>query len=417
MRFTLGTAPADPKCLNQPVTDRLVNGQLVTIEIIGAGGAQFPGRAVESSVGQFRKYLAGTLRVIESTEMACSVGADRSISREELNGFLDGRKHRLPSDIALVVVPRISGQTVRGYASRQADGSHVVVILADNVDRGCALLCSRWRRWRTVILHELCHCLGVPAERWHAWSGPTPHCTRPECVLYPRLDARYLIRAVLRCGPAVGLCSACRSEIRRAQESMVGGLLEPTLPYQASDDFDRLVDLNPGEVKALVLRAQFRQECGDYEGAIGDSTTALLLRPRNAALIGWRAAVYQLTGDIGTAVTEYERCLELDPDNAFALANLAVALSTCSDSTVRDGRRALDLALRACAVVSDSKDWALAALAAAYAELGDFLRAVEAQEQALSLARGESEEARPEHLKPYREHLERYRNGRPRRDT
>ncbi len=185
--------------------------------------------------------------------------------------------------------------------------------------------------------------------------------------------------------------------------------MEPTFPYQASDDYNRLVDLNPGEVRALILRAQFRHECGDYQGAIGDFTTALLLTPKNAAIIGYRAGLYQLTGDIRTAVTEYERCLELDADNAVALANLALVLSTCSDSTVRDGRRALDLALRACAVVSESKGWALAALAAAYAQLGDFVRAMEAQDQALSLAKGESEHVRPEHM-------ERYRNGRPRRD-
>ncbi len=187
--------------------------------------------------------------------------------------------------------------------------------------------------------------------------------------------------------------------------------MEPTFPYQASDHWNRIVDLNPGEVRALILRAEVRHEYGDDEGAIEDFTTALLLTPRNAPLIGARAGLYHLTGDIRTAVTEYERCLELDPDNAVALANLALALSTCSDSTVRDGRRALDLALRACACVSESKDWALAALAAAYAELGDFLRAVEAQDQALSLPLAGSG---TKHAKP--EHLECYRNGKPRRD-
>ena len=414
MRFTLGHAPADPGYLNRPVIDRIVNGRLVTIEIVGVGGVQFPARALESAISQFRTYLAGTLRVIEPDEMACSLDADRSMTRETLNDLLTSRKHKMPSDIALVVLPKMSGQQRPGEATLQADGSYVVVIRADNVDRSCPLLCSRWRWWRNVILHELCHCLGVPAEPRHACYevGRGYHCTHPGCVLYPRVDARSLITAILRCGPPRGLCSACRSEIRRAHEKMAGELLEPDLPYEALDYYNQLVDLNPGQASALIQRAQFYHECGDYESAIGDLSTALSITPRYpkyAALIGNRAALYQLTGDIKTAVAEYERCLELEPENAVALANLSLVLSTCSDDTVRDSRRALDLALRAFGAVSEDKDWALAALAAAYAELGDFEKAEEAQSQALSLAGGESLHAKAEHL-------ESYRYGRPRRE-
>ena len=69
------------------------------------------------------------------------------------------------------------------------------------------------------------------------------------------------------------------------------------------------------------------------------------------------------------------------------LDELAWLLATYPDSNARDGAEAVRLAERACALTDRRIPALLATLAAAYAEAGDFPRAVAAGEEALSEAR------------------------------
>ena len=91
--------------------------------------------------------------------------------------------------------------------------------------------------------------------------------------------------------------------------------------------------------------------------------------------------------------------------------NFAWVLATCPEERLRDGRAALEYALKACAL-DGKKAYYLGTLAAAYAEVGDFARAVEWQQKALDLRVGYSdkdvEKARQrlalyQDAKPYRE--------------
>jgi len=58
-------------------------------------------------------------------------------------------------------------------------------------------------------------------------------------------------------------------------------------------------------------------------------------------------------------------------------------LSTAPDDKVRDGKRALGAAKKACELTDHKNGGHLDTLAAAYAEVGEFARAVEWQEKAL----------------------------------
>src|SRR5262249_41933169 len=75
------------------------------------------------------------------------------------------------------------------------------------------------------------------------------------------------------------------------------------------------------------------------------------------------------------------------PDSPRMLDELAWLLSTHPDSKSRDGTEAVRLAERACALTQRQIPALLDTLAAAYAEAGDFPRAVSAAEEALSRAR------------------------------
>ncbi len=90
----------------------------------------------------------------------------------------------------------------------------------------------------------------------------------------------------------------------------------------------------------------------------------------------------------------YSDAVRFDPDFAYALNARAGLLATCPENDVRDGALAVQDALRAFAAAEKigelKQDWKhrlyLQGLAAAYAEIGDFDKAIRHQDAALEMA-------------------------------
>ena len=91
-------------------------------------------------------------------------------------------------------------------------------------------------------------------------------------------------------------------------------------------------------------------------------------------------------GKLAEAVAQYEKTLELAPEDNLAEINLAWALATCSDPSLRDGKKAVALAQRANQRLGGKNPLALRSLAAAYAEIGKFPSAVEAAKEGWQFA-------------------------------
>jgi Flp pilus assembly protein TadD len=91
-------------------------------------------------------------------------------------------------------------------------------------------------------------------------------------------------------------------------------------------------------------------------------------------------------GQPAEAITEYSQALQLRPGMDDAANNLAWLLATCPDRSLRDGARAVYLALQASMRNHDQNPVLLGTLAAAYAETGNLNEAVATAQQARLLA-------------------------------
>jgi tetratricopeptide (TPR) repeat protein len=95
--------------------------------------------------------------------------------------------------------------------------------------------------------------------------------------------------------------------------------------------------------------------------------------------------------------------IRLDPTFARPYNSRAWIWATCSEPKFRAGSRAVESARRACELSKyEDANW-IDTLAAAYAEAGDFERAVEWQEKAIKLLPDDFKKRAEERLKLYRD--------------
>jgi tetratricopeptide (TPR) repeat protein len=121
------------------------------------------------------------------------------------------------------------------------------------------------------------------------------------------------------------------------------------------------------------------------------------LRGTLARAFRGRADAYSAIGRGKDAISDYERAIELEREtedgvDGSTLNNLAWLLCTAVDAAVRDGQRSVELAKQANELTKYSESYALSTLGAAYAETGDFEKALEFARKAVEV--GEQEQSR-----------------------
>lgn len=189
---------------------------------------------------------------------------------------------------------------------------------------------------------------------------------------------------------------------------------------KAFEHADRAVELQPKNAMALNARGWVLFKQGKPEEAIYDLNRAIRYAPRLSIAYGNRGVCHVSQNNFDQAIADHTRHLKLQPSSPFALSNRAVAwlgkgdfakakqdyqaaekispnldealngyawfLATCPEEKYRDGKLAIEKASKACEI-SKGKDWYhLDTLAAAYAEEGQWEKAVEYAEKALQVA-------------------------------
>ena len=187
---------------------------------------------------------------------------------------------------------------------------------------------------------------------------------------------------------------------QRAVAYKIKGELELAL-----GDFNKALELNPKHVPALMGRGYiwFQQE--RHPQAVADFAAVIELDPSSASAYNNRGFNQQRLGDGKAALADYNRALELAPEYALAYQNKAWLLATWPDAELRNGQEAIKAALVACELNKYKNPGDMKALAAAYAETGQFELAIGWQEKAIQASSPEEKAIEEKLLQQYQDKL------------
>jgi tetratricopeptide (TPR) repeat protein len=155
---------------------------------------------------------------------------------------------------------------------------------------------------------------------------------------------------------------------------------------RAISDFDRAEKLSPNLVSIYTNRGVAYIDKGQYEKALVDENKAIRLSPTSGVSYANRGVAYSAKEDYKRAISDLETAVRLDYEPAYWLLNLLLA--TCPDRKLRNGAKALRYATKHCELAHWNDATRFGSLAAAYAQLGQFEKAVIWQKKYIAAVEG-----------------------------
>ncbi|HEV2972652.1 MAG TPA: tetratricopeptide repeat protein, partial [Pirellulales bacterium] len=235
-----------------------------------------------------------------------------------------------------------------------------------------------------------------------------------------------------------------KPEHKYALDLLAAALTEQGKYSEAVDLYDRLLKIDPENAKTHFDLANCLRKSGQADAAIEQFKIALAVEPDYPEAHNNLAGVLARQGKYNEAIVHFNKALELKPDHADAHYNLGMifysrgqiaeaerhwreasrlepkqvdylralawALATSDDAATRNGAEAVDLAKRAVKLSEKPDPAVIGTLAAAYAETGQFPRAVESAKQALDIA---SKQEKGDLATELRERVKLYESGKP----
>ena len=183
---------------------------------------------------------------------------------------------------------------------------------------------------------------------------------------------------------------------------------------EALDQFQAQVNLEPDEFKAQNNMGTVLLQNGLPGDAIPFLQKAIKINPSDAGTHYLLGNALFRQGGVPGAVQEFEKAIQLEPGHIQARNDLAWILACHTDPSVRNGARAVELALRADQLSGGTNPVVIGTLAAGYAEAGKFAEAVEAGNRARQVALARTNSVLAESLE---KRLRSYQAGSPWRDT
>ena len=222
-------------------------------------------------------------------------------------------------------------------------------------------------------------------------------------ALWPRRRILLGAAALLLIG-ALSWSSSVQTSYWRDSETLFTHALAVTRNNDVAENNLGIVFLQRGQLDEAISRLQAAIDLRPENGpAHNNLAKALLQKGRLAeAMVHYRkffeiepenvearnilgtALIQQ--GRIREAIEQWQEAQAIEPENGNAASNLAWVFATCPDDSIRDGRRAVELAEKALRISGGKIPMIFRVLAAAYAEDGRFSQAIESAQRGADLA-------------------------------
>jgi len=114
---------------------------------------------------------------------------------------------------------------------------------------------------------------------------------------------------------------------------------------RAMDDYNKAVELNPGDARAYVLRGTVHVLTEQYDRVIEDCSKAIELDPQYAMAYNNRGVAYQITREYDRAIEDFTEVIKLNPKDARAYYKRgnAYAEKRQYDRAIEDYNKAVEL--------------------------------------------------------------------------
>jgi len=178
-----------------------------------------------------------------------------------------------------------------------------------------------------------------------------------------------------------------------AHVAFANALLQKKRTDDAIAHYQKAVAIRPDYFLARYGLGHALLEEGKFDAAIEHSRAALLIQPNNADCHTVLAIALDEKGQWVEAIQHYEKALEISPQSVSALNNLAWLLAAGSNASLRNGARAIQFAQQADQLSGGTNALVLRTLAAAYAEAGQFGKAIETAQAAMQLGQSQGDDS------------------------
>ena len=155
---------------------------------------------------------------------------------------------------------------------------------------------------------------------------------------------------------------------------------------EATSHYEKAMKLRPDYGDPYFNFGSILFQQGRTDEAIAQWQKAVAVQPNDAGFHTALGNAFLKKRLHKNAITEYEHAMKIFPRDSVARNNLAWLLATSSDASIRDGKRAVQLAEQTLQLSSDKDANYLRTLAAAYSEIGRFSEAIAVSEQAAATA-------------------------------
>ena len=304
-----------------------------------------------------------------------------------------------PIALASAGVATLAGTFKRSRALILSVAVCLIVILAVLTRRQAAMYGDIEALWRTTLARNpgcwMAHNnLGIVLFQKADTDEAIAHY-RTTLEMQPDFwDAEYNLGiALLSKGQVDEAIAHCSNAVRiapndpDAQVALGNALLQKERIDDAIVHYQKALSMRPDYFLAHHSLGHAFLEKGEIDAAISHCRAALLIQSENADAHTNLAIALDEKGQTAEAIQHYKKALEISPRSVSALTNLAWLLATCSNASFRNGTKAIELAGEADQLSGGTNTLVLRALAAAYAESGQFGKAIEIARAAMQLAR------------------------------